>query len=96
MYVVIVDFRLARGATEAFLPLMKRQAQVSLETEAGCRQFDICVDPDDPCAVLLYEIYDDRAAFEAHLASPHFLAFDRDVAAYVANKSVRTMRRLAA
>ena len=38
--------------------------------------------------VLLYEIYTDRAAFDAHLASPHFLAFDTATRDIVTKKTV--------
>ena len=54
---------------------MLANAKVSRETEPGCRQFDVCVEADTG-RTFLYELYDDRAAFEAHLASAHFKAFD--------------------
>jgi quinol monooxygenase YgiN len=38
--------------------------------------------------VLLYEIYDDAAAFEAHKQTAHFAVFDRDSAPLVAAKEV--------
>ena len=41
----------------------------------------------------LYEIYDDATAFQAHLASPHFKAFDVQVAQMVAEKTVRIWTR---
>jgi quinol monooxygenase YgiN len=44
--------------------------------------------------VFLYERYGDRAAFEAHLASEHFLAFDAAVRGMIAAKSVRTLQRV--
>lgn len=40
--------------------------------EAGCHQYDLHRDPDDPCVLFLYEQYDDAAAFDAHCASEHF------------------------
>ena len=40
--------------------------------EPGCRQFEVLVDPKDRTKVLLFEIYDDEKAFEAHQATPHF------------------------
>jgi quinol monooxygenase YgiN len=40
--------------------------------EPGCRQFEVLVDPKDKTKVLLFEIYDDEKAFEAHQATPHF------------------------
>jgi quinol monooxygenase YgiN len=46
-------------------------ATATREREPGCRQFDVCTSADDGL-VFLYEVYDDRAAFDAHLAAPHF------------------------
>jgi quinol monooxygenase YgiN len=37
---------------------------------------------------LLYEIYDDRAAFEAHLKTAHFASFNRASEPLVADKTV--------
>jgi quinol monooxygenase YgiN len=58
---------------------------------AGCRQFDVCVDPADKASVFLYEIYDDRGAFDAHLAAAHFKRFDAAVGPMVASKAVRLL-----
>ena len=41
-------------------------------SEPGCRHFDVLVDPDDKTKVMLYEIYDDQKAFEAHQAGAAF------------------------
>ena len=92
MYVVIVDFRIKPERLAAFMPLMLENARLSRETEPGCRQFDVCVDPADKTSVFLYEIYDDRAAFDAHLATAHFKRFDSAVGPMVATKVVRTLK----
>jgi quinol monooxygenase YgiN len=42
----------------------------------------------------LYELYDDEAAFAAHLETPHFKAFDREVAPWVVGKVVHAWRKL--
>ncbi|MEL6748477.1 MAG: antibiotic biosynthesis monooxygenase [Pseudomonadota bacterium] len=39
---------------------------------------------------MLYELYDDRAAFEAHLASAHYAAFDAATKDLIAAKTVTT------
>ena len=41
-------------------------------SEPGCRQFEVLVDPDDKTKVMLFEIYDDQKAFEAHQAGAAF------------------------
>jgi len=94
MYVVIVDFRIKPERLAEFMPLMLENARASRETEPGCRVFDVCVDPKEKTSVFLYEVYDDRAAFDAHLAASHFKRFDAAVAAMVASKAVRILERL--
>jgi quinol monooxygenase YgiN len=93
MYVVVVDFKIKPERLKEFMPLMLENARASRDTERGCRQFDVCVDPKDPASVFLYEVYDDRAAFDAHLATAHFKKFDPAVAPMLASKAVRLLSR---
>lgn len=71
MYAVTVQLRCTD--TES-VPLVR---QASLEVvapsraEPGCLFFDVLFDESDPCVVRFYEAYQDRAAFDAHLAAPH-------------------------
>jgi len=90
MFAVTVLFQIKEGHMDAFMPLMIDNAQTSLKTEPGCRQFDVCADPANPRDVFLYEIYDDEAAFKMHLQSAHFLTFDAKVADMVETKNVQT------
>ena len=60
--------------------------------EPGCRRFDVLLPAQGSDRVLLYEIYDDEAAFEAHCASPHFLWFDAAAGPLVAAKLVERHR----
>jgi (4S)-4-hydroxy-5-phosphonooxypentane-2,3-dione isomerase len=94
MYVVIVDFKIKPERLAEFMPRMLDNARASRETEPGCRVFDVCVDPKEKTKVFLYEVYDDRAAFDAHLATAHFKRFDAAVAPMVASKAVRILERL--
>jgi quinol monooxygenase YgiN len=87
MFAVTVTFTLKPGTRDTFLPLMVENASTSLRDEPGCRQFDVCLG-DDPATVFLYEIYDDGAAFTAHLESAHFQSFDTAVADMIATKTV--------
>jgi len=88
MHVITVDFTIQSQHLPAFMPLLLENAQVSRETERGCRRFDVCRDPERPERVFLYEIYDDRAAFDAHLSAAHFRAFDAVATTMVASKTV--------
>ena len=86
-FVVWVTFAPREGCREAFVALVAENARQSRQ-EPGCRQFDVLLPLDATAAVALYEIYDDRAAFDAHLAMPHYARFAADSAPLVAHKAV--------
>lgn len=90
MFVVSVVFETAEQDAEAFLIRMRQQAKDSFELEPNCRRFDISVDPKQPGRVLLYELYDTAADFEAHLASAHFKSFAAEVEPIVTRRVIET------
>lgn len=90
MYAVCVTFQLTPNTADAFMSLMHRNAETSLRDERGCHQFDVLSDSSKPDMVFLYELYADRAAFDAHLASGHFKTFDTSVASMIATKDMQT------
>ena len=73
--VVWVRFELKPGARSRFVSLVGENARASVRDEPGCRRFDVLTPQSDADVVHLYEIYDDRAAFEAHKQTRHYLAF---------------------
>ena len=89
-YAVCVTFILHPDERDAFLDRVRANARASLEREPGCQVFDVLSDPGLRDRVFLYEIYDDRAAFDAHRATDHFRAFDDETPAMVADKIVTT------
>ena len=94
MFVVIVDFVIRSEQAAAFADAVRDNARASLEREPGCHQFDVSVAPDDPSRIFLYELYTDRAAFDAHLASDHYKAFDRQVSPWTLEKKPRFFNRI--
>ena len=94
MLVVTVDFKVRPAFAADFQREMNRNARASVEHEAGCSQFDVCADPQDPTRIFLYEIYADRAAFEAHLRAQHYLEFDRKTVDWIESKAVRVLQRV--
>src|SRR3546814_5763266 len=71
-HVLLVEFRIRPAFINEFESAILHNAAMSL-TEAGCRRFDVCRDPQDSALFFLYEIYDDQAAIDAHMQSPHYL-----------------------
>ena len=90
MYAVTVTFTAAPEHADAFRQAVLTQAETSVRKEETCRRFDVCADPAKPGVIFLYELYDDAAAFQDHLASDHFKAFDAKVTPWLTSKTVQT------
>lgn len=96
MYVVTVTFEIHSANIDAFMPLMREQAANSLRLEDGCHQFDIAYEQSNPGVIFLYELYQDRVAFEIHLESAHYHRFASSIDGMVAKKTVTTFDTLEA
>ncbi len=70
-FVLVVHLRIKPQYIERFTTLVQENAAAA-RAEPGCRQFDIVADPKDATRLMLYEVYDDERAFEAHQAGPDF------------------------
>jgi autoinducer 2-degrading protein len=75
LFVILVDFQLKPGSRLEFRRMIDENADASVRTEPGCLQFDVLEPEGEGDRVLLYEIYSDRAAFDAHLRTEHFRVF---------------------
>lgn len=95
MQVLVVEFLIHPAWVEPFRAAITENARASRQTEAGCRQFDVCIDPANPELFFLYELYDDEAAVQAHLRSEHFLQMNALTAAWVKDKRVWRYERVA-
>ena len=72
MFVLVVSLRVKPDKDRQFLEAIEANATASLRDEPGCRRFDVLWGNADPHHYLLYEMYDDEAAFQAHRGMPHF------------------------
>jgi quinol monooxygenase YgiN len=93
-FAITVAFDVVDGGFAEFHRLVSENASLSVKLEPGCLRFDVLtpLEGDGPGQVFLYEIYRDRAAFEMHLASSHYLSFDQRTRHLVARKAVLTYR----
>ncbi len=95
-FVVIAEFTLKPGCLDAFLAIASDDARDSVAYEPGCQQFDAVQPENEPDRIVLYEVYDDRAAFEAHLQAAHYFPFRDGVPALtVGDPKVRFCTRMA-
>ena len=88
LYVITVEFVLKPGTMADFRRLIDQNALDSCRDEPGCQRFDVLAPSAQDDQIFLYEIYDNRAAFELHLKTPHFDLFNRKSAEMVLSKRV--------
>ncbi len=74
MYVVVARWVAKEGEEEAVEELLRANAEAS-RRERGCRMFTVQRSLSEPRTYLLYEQYDDEAAFAAHRVSEHFRTY---------------------
>lgn len=93
-FVVLPEFHVDPDKLTAFLAAARTDAEASLADEPGCLQFDVVVqEGENVVKVLFYEVYTDRAAFDAHLLTPHLAAF-REALALCGEQPVRFLDRV--
>ena len=94
-FVILAEFDLHPGAMTDFLRHVGDNASASVRNEPGCRRFDVLVPEseaqDAASRVVLYEIYDSPACFDAHLRTPHYQMFEEATKALVSGRSVRRL-----
>ena len=89
-YIITVEFQVhSMEMMESFIRHVTQNAGDSLKFEPGCLRFDVLVPYDSETSIFLYEIYENKDAFELHLLSKHFEVFDRSIKKLVFNKIVR-------
>ena len=71
MYVVVAQWVAKVGEEQTVERLLLMNAEAS-RAEPGCRGFLVHRSLEDPRAFLLYEEYDDEAAFDVHRETEHF------------------------
>ena len=76
-FVLQVALRIKKENVDAFMKKVLENAAHARQ-EPGCRRFDVLVDPKDPTQAMLYEIYDDEAAFATHQTTEHFKRYIAD------------------
>ena len=76
---VIAEFETTSDTYDKFLEICTYDSERSVADEAGCHAFNVLTPQDEANTIVLVEIYEDRAAFETHLKTPHFSKFSETV-----------------
>jgi len=91
-FVLMVNIRVKPESVESFMKKLGENAAAARK-EPGCRQFDVLVDPKDRTKVMLYEVYDDEKAFEAHQQTPHFKKYVAEAVQLLASRERSVWKR---
>jgi (4S)-4-hydroxy-5-phosphonooxypentane-2,3-dione isomerase len=67
---IIGNLEIAPGCLDRLRPLLMAHRARCLADEPGTLQFEVLLPRDDDTKVLLYEVYTDDAAFQAHWNGP--------------------------
>ena len=92
MFVLSVNLRLKPESAESCLAKTVENATASRK-EPGCKQFDVLVDPKDPTQVMLYEVYVDEKAFDAHQQTAHFKKYVAEAVPMFASRERHAWKR---
>ena len=73
--VLKVDIVGRPGAGQAIAGLLAEMAELVQAYEPGCSRYDVARSATDSDRFVLWEVYEDQAAFDAHRSTPHFVEF---------------------
>ena len=94
-FVLIVEFQVKPESLEKFNQAIAINAKASVADEPGCRQFDVLVDPEDRTKAMLYEVYLDEKAFDAHQQTAHFKKYLAEAVPLLATRKRHVWKRAA-
>ena len=83
--VLQVNIKIKPENVESFMQKVLENGAAARK-EAGCRQFEVLVDPEDKTSIMLFEVYDDQKAFEAHQARDAFKKYVADAVPLLASR----------
>jgi (4S)-4-hydroxy-5-phosphonooxypentane-2,3-dione isomerase len=94
MLSVVVFLEAHREQVAAMRTAVMLHASNCLEKEPGCRHYDVGLDTCDPASFVLYQVYENEAAYRAHKEYPHYAEFRLKVEPWIASRRVLTFELL--
>jgi autoinducer 2-degrading protein len=93
MLVLVVNLKIKPENVDKFMQGLQANAREARK-EPGCKQFDVLVHPNDKTKVMLYEVYADEKAFEAHQQTAHFKKYLAEAIPLLASRERTVWKRL--
>ena len=91
-FVLAVMLRIKPENVERFMAQVLANGREARK-EPGCRQFEVLADAADRTKVMLFEVYDDEKAFEAHQQTPHFKKYVVEAVPLLASRERHVLQR---
>jgi quinol monooxygenase YgiN len=76
---VVANLTVKEGKEDEFLGLWDDLIAHVQANEPGCQEYTIHQSTTEPNVFYITELYDDQAAFDAHMSSPAFAAFGASI-----------------
>jgi autoinducer 2-degrading protein len=92
MVAVVVHLQVKPESLEQFVAETKMNARSS-RIEPGVVRFDVIQQVDDPSRFVLFELYRDEQAIEAHRGTAHYAKWRDAVPAFLVTERTRTIYR---
>lgn len=86
--VINAEITTHEGHFDEFMGSMKEHAAASRK-EPGCERFDVIVPRKSENTLIVYEIYENQAALDAHAGSERFAAYREATGHMVAGRTLR-------
>lgn len=94
MVVVVVFLEVHRAHEASMRSAIMTHARTCRAMEPGCVRYDVSLDPLDAASFLIYQVYENEAAFRAHKELPHYAAFRLKVESWIKSRRVLTYNLL--
>jgi quinol monooxygenase YgiN len=82
---IVATIEVTPGRREEFLPLLMAHKVRCLKDEPGTLQYEVLVPRDENSKLLLYQVYQDDAAFETHFNGPSITRLREEAAGMAAD-----------
>ena len=92
-YALAVRIRIKPENIDEFMDKLAVNAAAA-RLEPGCITFQVLVDPADRSRIMLYEVYKDEAAFQAHQATQPFKTYLAEAVPLLAERERQFLTRI--
>lgn len=86
-FAIVATFDVAEGRMDEFLPLLLAHRDRCLKDEPGTLRFDVLRPRNEENRIMLYEVYEDDAAFQVHWNGPSVARMRADTTGMVAKRT---------